>query len=87
MKFIIIAYSEIDGVGQHVISLNENLNKLGHESKAILLHKSKKIDKNIILIKSSFFYRGIFLWFANLQNLFKKHLSCAKYGEKFFLIF
>ena len=85
MKFIIIAYSEIDGVGQHVISLNTNLNKMGHESKAILLHKSKKIDKNIILIKRSFFYRGIFFILEflkkDLKGLFSFGNSTIRFNQ------
>ena len=41
MKFLLISYSEIDGVGQHVVSLNSNLQKMGYQSKAILLHKKQ----------------------------------------------
>jgi len=43
MKFLLISYSEIDGVGQHVISLNSNLIKMGHQSKTLLLHNVYKV--------------------------------------------
>ena len=44
MRFLIISYSEIDGVGQHVINLNLNLKNMGHQSKVLLLHKYKDYD-------------------------------------------
>ena len=60
MKFLLIGYNEIDGLGQHVASLNTNLNNMGHKSKAIFLHKSKKENNNTIKIKRSLFHRIIF---------------------------
>ena len=75
MKFLLISYSEIDGVGQHVISLNSNLKKLGHQSKAILLHKTEKTGDDVIKIKRSFFNRGIFFILEFLKRDFKRLFS------------
>ena len=60
MKFLLVTYNDTDGVGQTVIGLNSSLNKMGHESKTILLHKAEKSNDNVILIKRSFLMRGIF---------------------------
>ena len=54
MKFLLITYNDIDGVGQTVVNLNSNILKLGHESKTILLHKSTKKNDNIIKRKHFF---------------------------------
>ena len=62
MKFLLISYSEMDGVGQHVINLNLNLKKVGHQSKVVLLHKHKTSDEDIIKIKRSLFFRGIYFF-------------------------
>ena len=85
MKFLLISYSEIDGVGQHVINLNFNLKKMGHESKTILLHKHKSLDEDVIKIKRSFFFRVIFfiLEFLKIKfkNLFSFGNSTIKYSS------
>ena len=68
MKFLLVTYNDIDGVGQTVVGLNAILNKLGHKSKTLLLHKSKS-DDNVILIKRSFFFRVFFF----VLEFFKKN--------------
>ena len=60
MKFLLVTYNDMDGVGQTVIGLNSTLNKMGHKSKTILLHKSNKNNDDVILIKKSFLKRGFF---------------------------
>ena len=75
MKFLLISYSEIDGVGQHVISLNSNLIKMGYQSKTLLLYKSEKENEGIIKIKRSFFFRAIFFVFEFLKKDFKNLFS------------
>jgi hypothetical protein len=74
MKFLIIAYSDNDGVGQHAISLNNNLNEKGHESNILLLHKFTK-NKNIILIKRSKFRRLYYFFLEFFKKDFKKMFS------------
>jgi len=85
MKFLLVTYNDTDGVGQTVIGLNSTLNKLGHESKTILLHKSKKHDDSVILIKRSFIIRGIFFALEFLKNkleaLFSFGNSTVRYGD------
>ena len=48
MKFLLVTYNDSDGVGQTVVNLNSALNKLGHNSKIILLIFVVSI-KNILL--------------------------------------
>ena len=83
MKFLLIGYNEIDGLGQHVASLNTNLNNMGHKSKAIFLHKSKKENNNTIKIKRSLFHRIIFFILEFLKkdfsNLFSFGNTTIKY--------
>ena len=74
MKFLIIAYSDVDGVGQHVISLNKNLKRIGHESQTILLHKSEN-DESLTLVKRSIFKRLIFFFQEFLKKDFKRLFS------------
>ena len=78
MKFLLITYNDIDGVGQHVVSLHTNLKKIGHQSKIILLHKSKKSDEDIILVKRSYLIRGIFF---SLEFLKKKFRTLFSFGN------
>ena len=68
MKFLLISYSEMDGVGQHVINLNLNLKKVGHQSKVILLHKYKTSYEDIIEIKRSLFANPSILIRARQTN-------------------
>ena len=92
MKFLLISYSEIDGVGQHVVSLNSNLQKMGYQSKAILLHKKQSSNQNIIKIKKSLFFRIIFFFLEFIKKDFKdlfsfgnstiKYSSIKKYVEE-----
>ena len=65
----------MDGVGQHVINLNLNLKKEGHQSKVVLLHKHKTSDEDIIKIKKSLFFRGIFFILEFLKKDFKDLFS------------
>ena len=69
MNFLLVTYNDIDGVGQTVVGLNSSLKKLGHKSKTILLHKSKKSNDNVIRIKRSFFLRIFFF----VLEFFKKN--------------
>jgi len=75
MKFLLISYSEVDGVGQHVISLNSSLKKLGHQSKVVLLHKFKSQDKDVIKINRSFILRFIFFILEFLKKDFSSLFS------------
>ena len=85
MKFLLVTYNDTDGVGQTVIGLNSSLNKMGHESKTILLHKSEKSNGDVILIKRSFFMRGIFFVLEFLKKnsrvLFSFDNSAVRYSE------
>ena len=69
MNFLLVTYNDIDGVGQTVVGLNSSLKKLGHKSKTILLHKSKKSNDNVIRIKRSSFLRIFFF----VLEFFKKN--------------
>ena len=73
MKFLILSNNDLDGVGQHVDRLNSTLNNLGHESTALVLHKSSQ-SKNIFKIKKSlftkFFYYPLNFLKKNLNKLF-----------------
>ena len=71
MKFLLVTYNDTDGVGQTVVGLNSSLDKLGHESKTILLHKSKKSNDNVILIKRSLFYKRNFFCFRIFKKKFE----------------
>ncbi len=77
MKFLLITYNDIDGVGQTVVNLNSNIIKLGHESKTILLHKSTQKNNNLIKIKRSLFKR-IFFFFL---EFFKKKRVLFSFGN------
>ncbi len=85
MKFLLISYSEFDGVGQHVANLNTNLEKLGHKSKVILLHKLNDTENNIIKIKRSFLSRIFFFFLEflkkDLKGLFSFGNSTIKYNS------
>ena len=74
MKFLLITNNDNDGVGQHVVSLNSSLKKLGHNSKTIVLHKSIQ-DDDIIKIKKSFFTRLFFYVLNFLKRDFGKLFS------------
>ena len=54
MKFLLVTYNDSDGVGQTVVNLNSALNKLGHNSKIILLNKTYNFD-NVFKIERSLF--------------------------------
>ena len=77
MKFLLITNNDTDGICQTVINLFKNLNKESHKAKIVTLHKLN-INKNIIKIERSFFYR-LFLY---PLNLLKKNFS-----ELFVLIY
>lgn len=85
MKFLLVTYNDTDGVGQTVIGLNSSLNKMGHESKTILLHKSEKSNDNVILIKRSFLMRGVFFVLEFLKKssrvLFSFGNNTVKYSS------
>ena len=85
MRFLIISYNEIDGVGQHVVNLNSNLKASGHQSKVLLLHKYNDHDEDIIKIKRSYFFRIIFFIFEffkkNFKDLFTFGNSTIKYSS------
>lgn len=70
MKFLILSNNDYDGVGQHVERLNSTLNNLGHESKALVLHKLSQ-SENVFKIKKPFF-RKFFYYFL---NFLKKNLN------------
>ena len=85
MKFLLVTYNDMDGVGQTVIGLNSTLNKMGHKSKTILLHKSNKNNDDVILIKRSFLKRGFFFLLELLKIssrvLFSFGNSTIKYSS------
>ena len=83
MKFLLVTYNDTDGVGQTVVGLNSTLNKLGHESKTILLHKSEKSNNDIIQIKRSFFNRVIFFIFEFLKKNSRVLFSFGKSNIKY----
>ena len=63
MKFLLVTYNDSDGVGQTVVNLNSALNKLGHNSKIILLNKTYNFD-NVFKIERSLF-KEFFITFLN----------------------
>lgn len=70
MKFLLVTYNDSDGVGQTVVNLNSSLNKLGHNSRIILLNKTFNLE-NVFEIKRSFFKRSFFYFL----EFFKKRFS------------
>ena len=74
MKFLIIAYSDNDGVGQHAVSLNNNLNDKGYTSKILLLHKFTE-SKNIFCVERSIFKRLYYFLLEFIKKDFKKLFS------------
>ena len=84
MKFLLITNNDLDGVGQQVLNLDKNIRKQGHESKILALHKFKN-NKNVILIKRSFWLRLCSFFFniikKNFKTLFSFNVSTIKYNS------
>jgi len=73
MKYLLLAANDIDGVGQHVISLSKHLQKKGHTSKVLLLHNTKTNSSSVIKIKRSLILRVFYFLLYELtkKNFFK----------------
>ena len=67
MKFLLLTNNDTDGVGQQAISLGSHLEKKGHKSKIVVLHKTKE-NSNLIKINRSFATRSLLY----LLNFLKK---------------
>ena len=67
MKFLLLTNNDTDGVGQQAISLSSHLEKKGHKSKIVVLHKTKE-NSNLIKINRSFDSRSLMY----LLNYLKK---------------
>lgn len=84
MNFLLIANNDYDGVGQPAVNLCSNLNKKGHKSKLIVLHKFSK-NSFVEKVKRSFFLR-VNLFFLNFikksfSELFGFGFSTVHYEE------
>ena len=86
MKYLLLTANETDGVGQHAVGLNRHLQKKGHNSKILLLHKNKTKNSSIIKLKRSIYSRLLnFIIFdllkKNLKKLFTFGNSVIKFEE------
>ena len=85
MKFLLVTYNDSDGVGQTVVNLNSALNKLGHNSKIILLNKTYNFD-NVFKIERSLFKRIFYYFFEFLKKRYSDLFSFGNSTINFSLL-
>ena len=85
MKFLLVTYNDSDGVGQTVVNLNSALNKLGHNSKIILLNKTYNFD-NVFNIERSLFKRIFYYFFEFLKKRYSDLFSFGNSTINFSLL-
>ena len=84
MKYLLLTANETDGVGQHAVGLNKHLQKKGHNSKILLLHKNKTKNLSIIKLKRSIYLRLFnFIIFDLLKKNLKKIFTFGNSTIKF----
>ena len=78
MKFLLITANDIDGVGQHAISLSKHLQLSGHKSKVLVLNRIETNTLSVVKIKRSLFLRIFsFLFYDFIKKDFYKLFTFA----------